>query len=154
MNLTPNFQPLHDMILVKEDPAPERIGSIFIPEGSFTPGHKPGRSDECFTGTVVAVGPGDRHKPFESLTCRACRSPRFFDAETDSYLCECPKAEISREIAAKWDAGHYPMLTKIGDRVVYPRRASMPGGEFSVTLFGESYVMFHEEQSAFAVIEG
>jgi hypothetical protein len=45
------------------------------------------------------------------------------------------------------------MVTKVGDRVLFPRRPNTPGGEFSVMIEGEKYMMFNEEQSAFAVIE-
>ena len=161
-NLTPNFTPLGDLILVKPDPEPEKIDSIFVATGYQPQGHKAGRGDECFAGTVVAVGPGDRHKPFASLTCPACRSKRFFEVEMDSYLCECPKGAIPRDLAERWDAGRYPMLTKVGDRVIFPRRPSSPvgtdprfsaGGDSGLRIDGELYLLFHEEQSCFAVIE-
>jgi hypothetical protein len=45
------------------------------------------------------------------------------------------------------------MLVQVGDRVVFPRRPSSPGGEFSVKIDGEMYMMFNEEQSALAVID-
>ncbi len=45
------------------------------------------------------------------------------------------------------------MNTKVGDRVLFPRRPSSPGGEFSVQIEGEMYILMHEEQSAFAVVE-
>lgn len=113
-----NFTPLKDMILVKPDPRPERIGSIFVPDGALPQGHQAGEKEEsyrdCFVGTVMAVGRGDKHKA---------------------------------------GTHRHPMLTKIGDRVVYPRRPSSPGGEFSVKIDGEMYLIFNEQQNAFAVIE-
>ncbi len=127
-----NFQPLRDMILVKPDPPADKDGSVWIPRGAVKPGHEPGPSRECFTGTVVAVGQGDRVN--EKVV------PDGLGQRT-----------VRRLIYA--DGSPAPMLTKVGDRVVYPRRPSMPGGEFSITIDGEMYVMFHEQQFAFAVID-
>ena len=50
------------------------------------------------------------------------------------------------------------MHTKVGDRVLYGRRPSGPqgtterDGDAAVYLDGERFLLFHEEQSAFAVI--
>jgi co-chaperonin GroES (HSP10) len=51
------------------------------------------------------------------------------------------------------DGTRLPMLTKVGDRVVYPRRPTMTSGEADVMIDGEMLMLFHEEQSSFAVIE-
>jgi hypothetical protein len=172
-----NFTPLYDMILVLPDPVPEKIGSIFIPQGVLQPGHKPGPANDTWQGTVVAIGPGDRHMPRESMKCPQCRQKWRHRVVSDTYRCGCPEPTFlgptfrvcfgaenlasgfsdgktfTAEAVKEWDAGRHPMLTQVGDRVAYPRRASMPGGEFSVTIEGVQYVMFHEEQNAFAVIE-
>jgi co-chaperonin GroES (HSP10) len=149
-----NFKPLNDLILVLPDPLQTQSNGVVLPQGVLQPGDKAGDSSDCFMGTVVAVGLGDRHAPFESLKCRVCHKKRCFSVAMDSYVCECgPFAAVPYEQAREWNAGRHPMLTKVGDRVVSPRRPSSPGGEFSVTLNGVLYVMFNEEQSAFAVIE-
>lgn len=45
-----NIRPLKDNVLVKQDPPKEKVGSLFVPQGS--------RDLYEDTGTVVAVGPG------------------------------------------------------------------------------------------------
>lgn len=148
-----NFQPLYDMVLVKPDAEPEKIGSILIPEIAQSRADEPGSSRDTYTGTVVAAGPGDRHKPFASLKCPNCHQKRHYGLRTDAWYCDCPGLAITATEAAEWDRGRHPMELKVGDRVVFPRRASMPGGEFSVRIDGEMYVMFHEQQFGFGVIE-
>lgn len=160
-----NFRPLHDMILVKPDHLDDKIGSIFVPMGALKAGDKPGDYHDSFVGTVMAIGPGDRHKPMEAMRCRACHKKRNYDACTDSWQCGCAGHGASYRMRAfnvgpiypgdsdKWNAGRYLMVTKVGDRVLFPRRPNTPGGEFSVMIEGEKYMMFNEEQSAFAVIE-
>lgn len=156
-----NFTPLYDMILVLPDPVPAKIGSIFIPQGVLQAGHKPGAASDTWRGTVVAIGPGDKHMPRESMKCPECRQKWHYRFVSDDFRCGCPEPKtfesdgktIPSEAVREWDAGRHPMLTQVGDRVAYPRRASMPGGEFSVTIEGVEYQMFHEEQNAFAVIE-
>lgn len=50
------LDPLEDRILVKPDPRPGKIGSIYIPEQS---------QERPMVGTVVAVGPGKKNKKGE-----------------------------------------------------------------------------------------
>lgn len=45
-----NIRPLKDNILVKQDPAKEKLGSLFVPENT--------RDLQEDVGTVIAVGPG------------------------------------------------------------------------------------------------
>lgn len=123
---SPSFTPLYDMILVKPDPVPDKVGSVYVPQGALKAGHEAGPSEECFIGTVMAVGPGDK-----------VHERRLRDGTIVRTLLKAPA----------------PMQTKVGDRVVFPRRPSMPGGEFELKIDGEMYVMFHEQQFCFAVIE-
>ncbi len=192
------FHPLADLILVLPDPAPSKIGSIFVPGGSLPQGHQPaddptefmgvtqrrGDGRDTFTGTVVAVGPGDRHKPAASLKCSVCHKKRDYNCMTDTYVCLCqsPNRYVAADPerpgffinmpkrvfnegnmygweAAEWDAGRYPMYTKVGDRVAFPRRPSSPvgidegTGNCDLHIGGVGYLLFHEEQSAFAIID-
>lgn len=186
------------MILVRPDRAPEKVGSIFAPIGSLPQGHQPcdnpvtfmdvkqmtGDPRDTFTGTVVAIGPGDKHTPAASLHCSVCHQKRTYDPVIDYYVCDCrdqwvgapatedpekpgffnmPKRVFNKgpmfaEEVAEWDAGRYPMLTKVGDRVAFPRRPSGPvgcdieTGNCNLTIEGEDYLLFHEEQSALAII--
>lgn len=128
-----NFVPLKDMILVKPDQVADRIGSIFVPQGSIQGPDQPGDPRDTAFGTVVAIGPGDRL--FEKVVQDSGKSMRTV------------RTLINR------DGSPAPMLTKVGDRVVFPRRPASPGGEFSVTIEGETYMMFNEEQNCLAVIE-
>lgn len=131
----PPIRLLRDLILVRPDPAPESLGRIVIPQGALPQGHLPhdGNERATFTGTVVAVGPGDTIR--ERLV----------------------HGQIKRTLIHK-DGSPAPMHTKVGDRVVYPRRPSSPAGtdegtgECGVYLEGERYLLFHEEQSAYAII--
>ncbi len=181
-----NFRPLRDMILVKPDNAPDMVGSIVVPQGALPQGQQPGDYRDTFMGTVVAVGPGDRHIPFESLKCRACGKKRTYDCVMDTFRCACPEEPFQfsrmrhnpktncyerfpvrefnvgrvdwREIVA-WNAGHYPMYTKVGDRVAFPRRPSSPNGidpetgNCDIYIDGMGYLLFHEEQNCLAIIE-
>ena len=144
-----NFTPLGDLILVLPDAEPEKIGAIYIPETAGDPGHRPGRAESAFVGTVVAVGPGDRHRPLGSCACGVGHTKPVYDAELDGWACECP----SSLYAASWNADRHEMHVKVGDRVIYPRRPSAPGGSDLLTIDGVGYLMFNEEQSALAVIE-
>jgi co-chaperonin GroES (HSP10) len=148
-----NFTPLHDMILVKPDQVKDKIGSIFVPQGSIQGPDQPGDSRDTGIGTVVAIGPGDKHKLVERMRCTTCRKMYQFDALSDSYTCACPHGYVSEEYAALWNAGRYPMLIEVGDRVVFPRRPASAGGEFSCMIEGETYMMFNEEQNCLAVLE-
>ena len=110
------------------------------------------------------MGPGDRHKPFESLKCQHCHQKRRYDAIRDEYVCACighHRRHYGPEDAQKWDAGRYPMETQVGDRVAYPRRPSSPvgtsprstqGGDSSLTIDGETFLLFHEEQNCLAIL--
>lgn len=148
------FQPLYDMVLVRPDPgALEKWGSLFLPP-SATPGaDKAGDARDCFTGTVVAVGPGDRHVPYGRLKCSECGKKFKWNARYCWFDCGCEMTHVEIEDAERWNEGRYPMHLKPGDRVVFPRRPSMPGGDFSVEIGEEKFVMFHEEQFAYAVID-
>jgi len=148
-----NFTPLHDMIVVKPDQVADKIGSIFVPQGSIQGPDQPGDSRDTGMGTVVAIGPGDQHKRIERMRCPACRKRYVYSAPYDGYVCECPHGYVSAEHAASWNLGRYPMLVQVGDRVVFPRRPASPGGEFSCVIDGETYMLFNEEQNALAVIE-
>lgn len=132
-----NFTPLHDLILVKPDQVADKIGSVYVPQGSIQGPDQPGNSRDTAMGTVVAIGPGDRvnEKWVEVTLQNGQKGMRMI-----------------RNLIHQ-DGRPAPMLTKVGDRVVFPRRASMPGGEFSCVIEGETYVMFAEQQFALAVIE-
>lgn len=54
----------------------------------------------------------------------------------------------------KPDGSRHVMYTKVGDKVVFPRRASAPGGAGVIVLDGEEYLVMHEQQSAFAILGG
>jgi len=150
-----DFRPLGDMLLVKPDAIDDKVGSIHIPQGILESGEKPGDYREGFVGTVVAIGPGD---DMLILRCQACRRARFsivrskFGRTRALYRspspCECGSKEY--DIV---NQGFAPMETKVGDRVIFPRRPNSPGGEFSVELEGEKYIMLHEEQMALGVLE-
>ncbi len=57
------FEPLGDRLLVKPDDVEDRVGSLYIPQGS---------AERPFKGTVVAVGPGlrDVNGQLVPLICR------------------------------------------------------------------------------------
>ncbi len=148
------------MILVKPDQAADKIGSVYVPQGSIQGPDRPGDSRDTGIGTVVAIGPGDKHKEFDFDKCWWCNGPRAHDRTAipvTTYTCRCGTFTWSQllDMAAEWmDEGErHPMCTKVGDRVVFPRRPSSPGGEFSCVIEGETYMMFNEEQSCLAVIE-
>ncbi len=124
-----NFRPLRDLILVKPDPEPEKIGILFIPQGALPQGHQPGPWGECFLGTVVATGPGDK----------------FIERGRKD-------GSVNRRLINA-DGSLRPLLTKVGDRVVFPRRPSAPGGDPDIIIDGEMYLIFHEEQFAYAVVK-
>jgi len=171
-----NFRPLNDMILVKPDLMDEKIGSIYIPQGALKAGDQPGDYEDSFIGTVVATGPGDQTA---TLRCTSCGRERTIlvvkslkrrsapaahpdESEDGEQVapsggpgyraisvrsCRCGKSETTfvRQ-------GHAPMQTKVGDRVIFPRRPNSPGGEYSLVLDGEKYIMMHEEQFAFGIL--
>lgn len=144
------------MILVKPDAIDDKIGLIHIPEGILKSGEKPGDYMEGFIGTIVATGPGD---PLLTLKCGECGTHRkrivqsSFGGTRTVYkgMGKCGHCQSSAYTVTH--RGHAAMETKIGDRVVFPRRPSSPGGEYSVDLEGEKYILMHEEQSAMAVLE-
>lgn len=149
------FQPLGDLILVR--PLPWRDGLIEIPEiieGKHS--HQPGDYQDSFVGEVVAVGPGDRLLHARCVTCGAekallaCRAgghpPSWRSASFGACECGRRKWEFVTESRA-------PMECKVGDRVIYPRRPSAPGGGSDIEIDGERFLIFHEEQSAFAILE-
>lgn len=148
-----NLRLLGDMILVRPDPAPDKLGSIFAPQGSLPQGHQPsanpatfmgveqrtGSARDTFIGTVVACGPGDRFH--EKIRHRP---------GTGGH-------EVVRTLINQ-DGSRRPMKTKLGDRVVYPRRPNSPvgtdegTGESAIYLDGEKYLLFHESQFALAIV--
>ena len=153
-----NFTPLGDLILVLPDAPPDQVGSIFIPETANTDrGHRPGRAEDTFTGTVVAVGPGDRHRPFGSFHCSKCFQKHEYDAYDNAWKCKCHEfnfySAATAHEARDWNAGRHEMHVKVGDRVIYPRRPNVPGGCELTMIDGVGYVMFNEQQSALAVID-
>jgi hypothetical protein len=163
-----DFQPLNDMVLVKPDPAQDKIGSIIVPEMAKTYGHQEGPSEDCFIGTVVAVGPGDKHKPFHLVICPDCGSRPTFIPRLNYFECGCmvpvavevvrppmqafARRQYTLDQANEWNEGRYAMELKLGDRVAYPRRPSAPGGEYHVDIDGERYQLFHEQQFGFAIV--
>lgn len=133
-----NFKPLNDLIVVKEDPLRKQSeGGIQYPQGALKTADQAGDYRETSIGTVVAVGPGDRVT--EKLVEEALQNGK-------------KGMRMVRRLINQ-DGSPAPMLTKVGDRVVFPRRATMPGGEFSCEIEGDKYLMFREEQFALAVIE-
>jgi hypothetical protein len=165
-----NFTPLRDMILVRPDPKATHEGLIYFPDGAVQAGHEAGKSSEGyrddFIGTVVAIGPGDKKLPFNWKRCWKCGQKRVHQVRTAavtafrtlvSSTCRCGKVSGAslKKTADEWNAqgDRYPMLTKVGDRVVYPRRPTLTNADCDVLIDGELFVMMHEEQNAFAVIE-
>jgi len=171
-----NFKPLGDMILVKPDLIDDKIGSIFIPQGILKAGDQPGDWEDGFIGTVVATGPGDQLVVLECTRCRKHRTRMVVktmrrsgvsakrDESVDGEdvapqsrgsmfagitVGRCACGETRSTLVAQ---GHAEMQTKVGDRVVFPRRPTSPGGEFNITLEGVKYIMLHEQQFALAVI--
>lgn len=132
-----NITLLRDTILVKPDQVNDKIGSLFTPQGSIKGMDQAGDYRDTGIGTVVAVGPGDRvhEKWIEETTQNGKKGMRMV-----------------RTLIHK-DGSPAPMLTKVGDRVVFPRRPASPGGEFSCVIDGQTYIMFNEQQNALAVIE-
>ena len=49
--------------------------------------------------------------------------------------------------------GRHEMPVKVGDRVLYPGNPSAPGGLGDIVIDGEQLMIFHAEQSAYAVVE-
>jgi co-chaperonin GroES (HSP10) len=142
--------PLYDMLLVKPDPEPDTIGSIAIPQGVLKAGHEPGDSQDCFTGVIVAAGPGDQVVELECRACGVRRSQRItarFKREISVGTCVC--GESRAEIISQ---SRMPMDVQVGDRIAFPRRPTAPGGNCDVYLEGERYLMFHAEQFAFGVM--
>lgn len=148
-----NFTPLHDMILVEPDQVADKIGSLFVPQGSVQGMDQPGDYSDTGMGTVVAIGPGDKHKPIDRMRCPECRKLYRYEAASHAYSCGCPGVYVANDFAAEWNAGRYPMLVQVGDRVAFPRRPASPGGEYSVKIGGETFIMFNEQQNALLVIE-
>lgn len=171
-----NFRPLRDLILVKPDPRPEKIGSLFVPGAALPQGHEPsqhpatflgveklvGETTDGFTGIVVAVGPGDRHKPVGSFRCSQCGQkhlPFVREAKLGGELYSCGCLTWGPAAVARWNAGRYPMEIKVGDRVVYRRRPPSPvetdpgTGKCDLVVDGVEYLLFNESQSALAVLE-
>ncbi len=139
-----------------------RVGGVEVErrfKGAIKPGDQPGDSRETFTGTVVAVGPGDRHKPWTSIKsnrCKVCDKPWKYSGGLDAYFCGCTGHQRQMKSGSavwQWNRGRHRMETKVGDRVVYPRRPSAPGGSDLVKIDGIGYAMFHEEQHAYAIVE-
>jgi co-chaperonin GroES (HSP10) len=145
-----NFTPLGDFILVKPDPEQDKFGSIWNPKGFQPQGHQAGDYRKLFTGTVVAVGPGDKLLTWGCGPCSRVRrttrkgAPRCPD-------CAQPMSQLGHN--------QHPMHVKPGDRVIYPRRPNSPvgtdesTGESYLEIDGEKYQLFHEEQSCLAIIE-
>ena len=97
-----------------------------------------------------------------SFYCATCHTKPVYDADLDGWSCECPIEMYDDGYKGgfwpagrvrAWNAGRHEMHVKVGDRVIYPRRPSAPGGSDLVIIDGVGYVMFNEEQSALAVIE-
>jgi len=142
------------MLLVKPDLMDDKLGSIYTPEGSLQAGDKPGDYLDSFIGTVAATGPGDTIETLECKDCHARRKNVLRQKFSGSRAtlkgaspCECGSHEY--KVVRR---GHVKMQVKTGDRVVFPRRPNSPGGEFSLIVDGEKYIMLHEEQSAYAVL--
>jgi hypothetical protein len=135
-----NFTPLGDLILVRPDPLPVKIGSIHIPEGVLKPGDTFGKAEgsrDTFTGVVIAVGPGDKCKLCLGTGRRPIKDCAI--PGPDTLMRRCPK--------------RHPMPVAVGDRVLYPRRPSAPGGLADIVIDGETLMIFHAQQSAYAVVE-
>ncbi len=139
-----NFHPLKDFVLVLPDPEVEKEGSIYIPTGTVSPGHKAGPSSHGFIGTVVAIGPGDKLFEWYCWYCNAVKHT----TKRGAPKCKCG---LMMELS---DTKRHPMLVKVGDRVIYPRRASAPGVFEELTVIdGVGYALFNEEQNALAILE-
>ena len=150
-----NFQPLGDLILVK--PLSEYNnykGLLIIPDGDTKHASRPGDWKNCFIGEVVATGPGDK---LLHLKCGHCghETTRLADRAT-------LRAKAGRHAFRACDCGNHdwavlketrmPMETKVGDKVVFPRRPNTPGDIDGILIEGERYLLFNEEQSALMVI--
>jgi co-chaperonin GroES (HSP10) len=131
-------------------------GLIEIPEtieGKHS--HQPGDFQDSFIGEVVAVGPGDRRVHGNCLVCGAAKllivsQWRGIGRGHGGFglcgICGGVAWRITGESRA-------PMECKVGDRVIYARRPSAPGGDSDIEIDGERFIIFHEEQWAFALLE-
>jgi co-chaperonin GroES (HSP10) len=147
---------LHDRILVRDIPDPEKIGSIIVPTSSEAAGLR--------FGEVIAVGPGD--KWIEKGLDENGNPKRASVA-----MCECGHhSAIHSE--GTWGAGarpclmvdglgedfdycqckdfnpRLPMDVKPGDIVIFDRRR-----ECEVYIEGDRYALIHQEQSVLAVLD-
>ena len=155
MTGTIGFQPLGDLILVREV-STIHDGLIQVPEsveGKYS--HQPGDYQDGFIGEVVAVGPGDRLLYAQCRGCHGIQS-RVLDRYRRKQghfggFGACPSCQTS-----DWELvgeSRLAMQCQVGDRVIYPRRPSSPGGDSDIKINGERFLMFHEEQWAFALLE-
>lgn len=157
----PQFQGLKDLLIVK--PLDQKYGIIFMAEtAEGLTVHEGARADDsdagdAFLGVVAATGRGDR---VVKIRCKACGadSQRILD----KILPTRPGVNDGRRYARcvcggeRWDVtgyDHLPFEVKRGDVIVMPRRPTAPGCEFELTLEGEKYVAFFEEQFAYSVVE-
>jgi co-chaperonin GroES (HSP10) len=148
--------PFGDFVLVRpEEPADNRNG-IAIPESARASEKEYGLQ----TGTVVACGPGDRAlwcycndceaRYTSTLSPRPEGDPNCGAVRVVYGVATCPRCDSSnREMMS---IGHpecrRPMHVKPGDTVVFPR---VPANR--LVIQGEEYVILHEEQHCWAVLE-
>lgn len=150
------FTGLRDLVLVAA--MDESYGNLILPQTAESLRlHQPGEGADLFVGVVVATGRGDR---LVTATCQACGTSRrkLLDRMGERRtghghgrglgLCSCGVADW-RILGTEYQ----PMVTKVGDVVLCPRRPSSPGGEFSLSIAGETYTAFFEEQSALAILD-
>ncbi len=143
------FRLLGDMILAKPVEMTSKV--LVLPRVDRTRADRPGSSADAFYADVVATGPGDRRLHGR---CR-CGAEKIILVHRGKGFgrCECGSADW--EVTGE---SRVPMTCKPGDRIVIPRRPNGPSGidprgDCAVTIDGERLLIFHEEQSALAVVE-
>lgn len=124
------FGPIHDRIVVKCDPVPERVGSIYKPE-------RRNRKDLTRSGVIVVMGPGEYTQPEKYCDC--------FDPETGVVHDGCFKCLGNYKLPAQ----RREMECKIGDRIAYEHSEDQ-----EITVDGKRYALLpHEEQEPACVID-
>lgn len=136
-----HIRPMEDLVVVKDIPDEEAIGSIVIPNSARD-------RDQNRRGLVVAVGLGDRfyEKGKDPITGEIRRRT------VGMCECGCPKWKHVTHWCMDCECNNFsprlPMEVKVGDRVLFNRRKDM---EFFID--GDRYNFVHEEQSILAILD-
>jgi co-chaperonin GroES (HSP10) len=142
---------LSDRVLIRETPPGElRIGSIILPNmKDDARGFSKHQERALCIGTVIAVGPGERIQVYECDACGTRKSVLVDEGRTKGtgFCGQCDGTKFFLVCDA-----HTPMHVQPGDEVVYPHRAALPV-PIPGAPAGESYLIVHEEQFVYGVIE-